>query len=388
MADDITVQVQTCTKVANPVKGKPTYNRSNPRTITGWENIRLTRGIERCPSDFEMSMSEPYPNVTDIMINPGDYIEINLGADHVFTGFVDRVTPSISASEHTVRIQGRSLCQDIVDCGGNWFGLQLRNMTVDQIAQYLCDFYGIVVNVAPGTDVGSPIPLLNPMVGETIYSILERICRFRALLLYDMPDGSLRLASGGQSSSNGTTSTSSPIGATHAASGFKEGINVQEATVALSMDGRYSDYDGVYLGLDTLRDTGGASNQIAHAVDPNVPRFRYKATICESVIGGKEIATMRVNWEMTRRHGRSYQVRLTTDSWRDSAGTLYSPNSLVDIDLPSLKLPLTSWLISELTYKRDASTGTTCELTIMPPESFYQEPIVLNPVAPDTQVTT
>lgn len=380
--DDISVKVQTCTKTGGPGNGKPTYSLSNPRTVTGWENIRLTRGIERCPSDFELTMSEPYITPTDIMMNRGDYVEIYLGQDHVFTGFVDRLNPSYNATSHTVRITGRSLCQDIVDCGGNWFGLQLRNMTVDAIAKFLCDFYGVVVQVADGTNVGAPVPLLNPMVGETIYSILERLCRFRALLLYDLPNGNLMLASGGKQASN---PSSTSIGASTVAGGFEEGINVQEASVMLSMDGQYSDYDGVYLGLDTLKDTGGASNLVAHATDPTVPRFRYKATICESVVGGQVIAQQRVDWEMTRRNGRGQQVRLTTDSWRDAAGQLYAPNSLTSVTLPTLKLVKDAWLISEVTYKRNAETGTTCELVIMPASAFYQEPIVLNPVAPDTQ---
>lgn len=384
MSDDITVKVQTCTKTGGPGNGSPTYSLSNPRTVTGWENIRLTRGIERCPSDFDLVMSEPYEGDTDVMISEGDYIEIFLGGDHVFTGFADRVNPSYSETQHEVRISGRSLCQDITDCGGNWFGLQLKNMTVDKIAQFLCDFYGIVVQVADGTNVGAPIIQLNPMVGETIYAILERICRFRGLLLYDMPDGSLMLAAGGQQTND---PSSASIGTNTVSGGFQEGINVQEASVMRSMDGRYSDYDGIYLALDTLRDTGGASNLVAHATDPGVTRYRYKATICESVVGGQEIAQMRVDWEMTRRNGRGQQVRLTTDSWRDADGWLYAPNSLTYVHLPKLKLLNKNWLISEVTYKRDPDRGTTCELTIMPPSAFYQEPIVLNPIAPDAQVT-
>jgi prophage tail gpP-like protein len=384
MSDEITVKVQTCTKTGGPGNGIPTYSLSNARAVTGWKNIRLTRGIERCPSDFELTMSEPYPIATDVMINRGDYIEIFLGQDHVFTGFADRVNPSISATEHTVRVSGRSLCQDITDCGGNWFGLQLRNMTVDKIAQYLCNFYGITVQVADGTDVGDPIIQINPMVGETIYSILERICRFRALLLYDLPNGNLMLASGGKQTSN---PSSASIGANTVAGGFEEGINVQSASVMYSIDGQFSDYDGVYLGLDTLKDTGGAGNLVAHATDPTVPRYRYKATICESVVGGKDIAQMRVDWEMTRRNGRGTQIKLTTDAWRDADGVLYAPNSLTYVDLPTLKVLNKNWLISEVTYKRSRETGTTCDLTIMQPSAFYQEPIVLNPVAPDTQVT-
>ncbi|WP_420955209.1 phage baseplate assembly protein [Burkholderia gladioli] len=103
--------------------------------------------------------------------------------------------------------------------------------------------------------------------------------------------------------------------------------------------------------------------------------------------GGVDVALQRAQWEKAYRLGRSFQVRLVTDSWRDSAGMLYEPNVLVDIDLPSLKLTPRRWLISEVTYKKGAQ-GTSAELTIMPQQAFYQEPIILNPVGPDiTQVS-
>ena len=80
--------------------------------------------------------------------------------------------------------------------------------------------------------------------------------------------------------------------------------------------------------------------------------------------------------------GRSMQVHLSTDSWRDSEGTLYEPNTLVDIDLPGLKLKPKTWLIADVTYMKDEQ-GTRADLVIMPPQAFYQEPITLYPIAPD-----
>jgi prophage tail gpP-like protein len=80
--------------------------------------------------------------------------------------------------------------------------------------------------------------------------------------------------------------------------------------------------------------------------------------------------------------GRSMQVRLSTDSWRDASGALYEPNTLVDIDLPGLKLTPRIWLIADVTYVRDEQ-GTRTDLVIMPPQAFYPEPVTLYPVAPD-----
>jgi prophage tail gpP-like protein len=136
---------------------------------------------------------------------------------------------------------------------------------------------------------------------------------------------------------------------------------------------------------DTFQDIGDGGNLIAHVTDAGVPRFRYRAIVSENTYGGVAVAEQRAIWEMNSRVGRSFQVRLTTDSWRDSIGVLYAPNMLVGVYLPSLKLEPKMWLISDVTYKRDQN-GTTADLVIMPPEAFYQEPINLFPIAPD--VTT
>ncbi|MEK6420028.1 MAG: Mu P family protein [Burkholderia gladioli] len=378
MNDDVTLNVATCT--LNPLApyGAETFSKSNGRAITGWTEVSVSRGIERCPSSFEVSYTEPYPDVGDMLAQPGDWVQLMLGEDLVLTGFVDRYMPSYSGNQHTVRISGRSKCQDLVDCAAYIDGGQMLNMTVDKIAAALCAPYGIGVSVAAGTDVGKPIEQVNVLVGETSYSVLELLCRYRALLLYDTPDGSLQLAAGGNQSTTGPVA----IGTRVASSGFKEGVNVMSASLLLAMDGRFSQYDAAYQGLDTLRDIGDGGNIIAHTYDTTVPRFRYRAIISENVTGGADIAQQRAQWEMAYRYGRSFQVRLVTDSWRDSAGTLYEPNVLVDIDLPSLKLSPRRWLISEVTYKKGAQ-GTTAELTIMPQQAFYQEPIILNPVGPD-----
>jgi prophage tail gpP-like protein len=378
MSDDLTLKVSTCTRNTAAASGQPTYTLSNTRSLTGWTEVRVSRGIERCPSDFDVSFTEPYPAVSSVIVQPGDYVQVLLGADVVLTGFVDRYQPSYSANQHTIRISGRSLCQDLVDCSANWKGFQFLNTPLLQIAQALCGTYGIPVNLAAGADQGAPIPQLNVLIGESVHDVLERLCRFRALLLYDQPDGSLVLASAQAPGAPGAAA----IGTGTAAGGLKEGVNVLEASAVYGMDGRFSDYDAVRQSLDTCQDVGDGGNLIASVQDTGVPRLRYRAIIAESVSGGQDVAQQRAQWEMNRRVGRSFQVRVMTDGWRDANGALYAPNTYVALDLPGLKLRPVTWLISDVTYKRD-ERGTTCELTILPPAAFLQEPIILNPFAPD-----
>jgi prophage tail gpP-like protein len=252
------------------------------------------------------------------------------------------------------------------------------NTPLLQIAKSLCGVYGIPVSLAQGADQGAPIPQVNVLIGESIYDVLERLCRFRALLLYDQPDGSLFLASAQPPGAPGAAS----IGVGTAAGGLKEGVNVQEAFGMYSMDCRFSDYDAVRQSLDTLQDEGEGGNLIAGVTDPGVPRLRYRAIIAEAIQGGQDVAALRAQWEMNRRVGRAAMVRIITDGWRDAANVLYAPNTYIAIDLPGLKLKPVTWLISEVTYHRD-ERGTVCELLVMPPAAFLQEPIILNPFAPD-----
>ena len=97
---------------------------------------------------------------------------------------------------------------------------------------------------------------------------------------------------------------------------------------------------------------------------------------------GQEVAKDRAAWEALRRWARSADVRLTTDSWRDSAGRLYSPNTLALVDIPSLKVSSKLWSLSEVTY-RMSDAGTACEVSMMAPEGFLQQPTLLAPLPLD-----
>lgn len=358
--DDLTLRVMTCTRSGN------SYLLSNPRVIGGWKEVRFSRGVERCPSDFLVSLTEKYPSQDppDMQIQPGDYCEVFLGADRVSTGWIDRYMPRIAPGEHAITVSGRSKCSDLVDCSAVYEGFQIVNSRVLDVAQKLCAPFGITAALDPSANQGGLLPQIVILAGETAYDVLERICRYRALLLYDTPDGNLLI---------------SGIGSGRAASGFQEGVNAERASAIYSMDQRFSDYYAIYQGIDQFSDAGGAPNQIAHFTDSGVPRYRPRVVISENIIGGSDVAGQRAQWEAARRLGRSFGVTITTDTWRDSAGALYTPNTLAPLMFPSLKLGSVTdpklWVIAEVTYRKGRE-GTHCDLFMMPPQAFYQQPFV------------
>jgi prophage tail gpP-like protein len=342
-----------------------TLTASN-QTISGWTSVRITRGIERCPSDFDISLTELYPGeVQDLVVQEGDPCTVQIGGDTVITGYIDRFIPGIEADKHYIRILGRGKCSDLVDCAAEWPNGQISGSSILGLAQKLAAPYGI--DVQWNVDSLPVIPQINLMIGETAWEIIERVARYSQLLAYDLPDGSLFF---------------SRVGTSQAASGFTEGQNVQRAEVEYSMDQRYSVYKAFIQSMDVLGDLGEGGNLLATVNDPNCTRHRMRVIISEGGGLGNDVAIRRATWEMNRRAGRSAVVSLETDSWRDADGTLWAPNTLVPLSLPKLKLPSEIWLISEVTYRRD-ERGTAADLVIMAPAAFSPEPILLQPSAPD-----
>ena len=272
-------------------------------------------------------------------------------------------------------------CADLVDCSAEFSTFQLNNTDPVSLATMLCAPFGVKV-ITIG-DIGSTqIPQFDVILTETPFEIIERVARYAAILAYDDPNGNLVL---------------SRSGSTAMASGFSQGVNVQEAYATFTMDERYSTVEAVMLSTDTLfTQPGDPSNtsalgtdivQGALAVDPGVPRYRPLILVADQGDMQYTVAQQRCQWEVARRTGRSQQIRVVCDSWFDSTGALWSKNSLAPIDLPSLKVTNAQWLIGSVTFLRD-ETGTRADVTLMPPPAFLPEPIILQPYASDVYQAT
>ena len=153
------------------------------RRWAGWVSVRITRGLERMPSDFEVGLTELYPGEADMLVaHVGDACQVYIGRDLVITGYVDRVTPSIAPGRHDVMVSGRGKCQDLVDCSAEWKGSQIIASSVLEVAQKLAAPFKIEAYGEKGPPVGNAqlsrlIPYLALMLGETPWEVIERLCR-------------------------------------------------------------------------------------------------------------------------------------------------------------------------------------------------------------------
>ncbi|KQN00573.1 phage baseplate assembly protein [Sphingomonas sp. Leaf25] len=331
--------------------------------ITGWQEIEVTLRAEGFPNSFHIALSSKEP--ISSIVRAGEICTVLLGRDKVITGYIDRDVPGGTPNTHVINVLGRGLTQDLVDCSAEWPQGQLTQADALTIASTLALPYSIGVELGEGAAAGDKVPQWNLNYGETGAEIIQRVARNAGLLAYENAQGHLLLTT---------------VGATRAASGIVYGQNVERWSVDNATDQRFSEIVCCASSMNVLQDLGG--NDFYHTErDPNVARHRLMYMVLESVADDPQGFTIRkAQWEIARRAGRSTIVSATIDSWRDAAGDLWMPNTIVPVELPA-RLPASDLVVAEVTFRRSSESGTTAELRLMPREAFVPEPITLNPIS-------
>ncbi len=334
------------------------------RRLEGWMDVAITLRAEAFPNDWTLSATSSSPvDGRELAVVEGAAARVLIDDDVVITGYVDRVRRVSDRADHRVTLMGRGKTQDLVDCSAEWeAGGQILSANALDIATKLAEPYGIDVDLAEGASAGDNVPQFNLTYGETGAEIIQRVARNAGLLAYEGPDGHLLLAK---------------AGTTKASSGIVYGQNVEAYDVTRSTDQRMSEIVCALAGQDLWSDVGEGGFFFHTERDPNVSRHRRLYLVLEQSALGPDFTVMKARWEMARRAGRALAVEVTVDSWRDSAGRLWLPNTLVPVDVPGAKAEL---CIAEATFTRNSEEGTVAKLYLLPPEAFVPEPISLAPV--------
>jgi prophage tail gpP-like protein len=154
---------------------------SEGQRLSGWQEIRVSRGIERCPSDFDIQFTARFPGEAEAAeIRAGAPCQVLIGGDVVVTGYVDRYAPEISPSSHVIRAVGRGKCQDLVDCSAYLRGAhKLKTAVANDLTARTANLAALVV-------VKTPAPLPSLVQAYRLYQDLERADQLAAYA--DAPD--------------------------------------------------------------------------------------------------------------------------------------------------------------------------------------------------------
>lgn len=324
----------------------------------GWTDVSVTRAIDALTGSFSLSLSSKEDAAGALLaIRADDRCQLRIGGETVIDGWVDAVSPSIDPEQHGIRVEGRDKTADLADCSaihkpGSW-----SNAKIEAIAAELTKPFGIKVTAK--ADTGAAIRKFALQQGETVFTALERLLRFRGLLMVTTAVGDLEIIA---------VSSGAPVGT------LALGVNIKSASGRQDHRDRFSDYivKGQAAGDDERH--GKTVSQIkGEAKDNDVRRYRPLLLIAEEQSDGASAAT-RAKFEAGVRAGRSCGADVEVAGWRVAAGgALWSVNSQVRLICAPAGFADDVLLISGVTFSKNEG-GTTTRLTLAPAGAFAQLP--------------
>lgn len=331
----------------------------------GCTAVSVERRIDKIESSFDVAVTERWAGQDQPwQLQRFAPCTIAIDGTPVLTGYIDDYEASFTASEHTVRVCGRSKTGDLTECTPDISSGQFKGYNLAQIGAAVCVPFGITQVVE--TDASQTFPDATLQRGETAFSFLERLGRLAGVLLTDNELGNLVLTSTGTQRAGGT---------------LQQGVNILAASGRLSARNRFSHY--IVKGQRALGaaagqsqsggGTGGAPSPVATnlravAIDALVPRYRPKISLAEAQLDAAGMQR-RANWERNYAFGRSTELNVTVLGWYDAAGNLWRINRLITATVPWCEVDQ-DLLISGVTFRIDAQGGRVTHLSLGPVEGF------------------
>lgn len=327
------------------------------RSFAGWTTATVSKGLQHPAGAFSLDYaSRAEDGRPPEGIAAGEACRVLIGGTPVIGGHVDRADGGFDARSRRLTVTGRDRTADLVDCSavnapGSW-----KDRTLAQIAADLLAPFGLSAETS--ADPGAPFKSFALQQGETVWSALERLARFRGLLLTSDGEGRPRLIR---------------PGARRAGFVLRQGGALLAASGGRDMTDRFRRYlvKGQSAGDDDVNGEAAAGPS-AEAIDPLARPGRTLLIVAE------EQATLaslkaRAGWEASVRAARSDAWTLTVQGWRDPDGELWAADTVVRAEVPWLGLN-GDVLISDVHFRLDAGGGSTCSLDCTPPDAWRPEP--------------
>jgi len=312
---------------------------------SGWTRCSWSAAIDEACRSFQVDTTE-IPG--EFSFPPGTPITLLATGSLICNGYVNRYHSGGGAKRHRVNIAGRSKAQDFVDSSAVHPTGHAKDKTAGEFASEL-DKFGVGINAK----VPLPkIPMQQLKQGERCFRCVERYLRSSGATLMGEPDGSISI-------------TNASV-AQRAAGALIEGVNILEWSVDFDDQNRMSEY--TVKGQN--RHGSGAENlRIKEmANDGGVKRYRPRVIVHESDTD-KSRARDRANHEKERCAGNGTKATVTVQGWRDDAGKLWTPNTIVFVQSPILMHLVQDMLIEKVDADQDDKSGTTAVLSLVDPRA-------------------
>nr|WP_314074891.1 hypothetical protein [uncultured Roseococcus sp.] len=342
------------------------------QVFTGWMDLRVTRGIERCAADFLLHAEGAWPGEeADWPIRAFAPCTIRFGEDDVLTGYIDGIEHKLDPTQREIRVDGRSKTADLIDCSALIDGGEFRDSSFAAICRSVARPFDI--EVLDSANVGSVvIPTEAADQTEECFPFLERLARQASVLLTDDARGRLVIAR---------------TSAARCSSEIREGDFIS-AVLMMQVEKRFDRYvvkgqlPAMPAWIERVAREAGAPRQPGADARPGitspevrdaaVPRYRPYVMQAEGNADAAQ-ARARAVWQARRDAAASLMLKVLMPGWRQADGRLWQINEVVPVDIPSLGAK-DDMLIASVSHTLDKE-GRRTLLTLGLTDAYTPAPI-------------
>ncbi len=325
----------------------------------GWTSVNIRKSLQECAVSFSLEATGSASQQAARRFAPGMACAVGLDGQIAASGYLDEVTQTYGRHAHSVQLSARSPAGDLVDCDctppWEYAGLTLTEVVARLIAPFC-------LSVAAEVDVGEPFERFTINPGDTLWTVIERACRLRAVLAITDPIGG-----------NDLVLTQAGCGGTAPVT-LQAGANLLTGSARRSWAERYSRY--LALGQQENRDqvsADQAAGPSASLTDPEITRLRPKVLMAEGQGNGVTLRD-RAAWQLAVARAKSVRLSYSLQGWTAGAdGPLWRPGWLVPV-VDDVLATTGTWLIAAVVHTLDRTSGSRTTLDLVPPDAFLPAP--------------
>lgn len=327
----------------------------NGKRWTVWKDISVSRSMERMGGSFAVTLAKkPEEGFMSEAMRMGLPVQVDIDGQIVLDGYIDEVAHGYDSVTADISIVGRDKTGDLIDCAATVDGpFEFNNQKLEQVIEKVLKPFGITLIVE--ADTGAPLKRIAIQPGETAHALIDRICRFRAVLPVSNGIGGLVLVKPSDAKSQGR---------------LVYGENILRGRVTTNGTERFSLYvlKGQAEGYDESTADEVSSGE-GRATDDLVTRYRPTVITAENQ-GYNQTLQERAEWQRNVSRARGNTATYDVAGWyADAEGkVLWQPNTLVHVKDPARSI-IREMLITSVTLSR-GSGGTMAALELAVPEAY------------------
>jgi prophage tail gpP-like protein len=332
----------------------------------GWTACTITRRIDSVADGFSITAPfDPDQPQVRAAFRPFGYqpCTISIDDETLITGRIETVAPSTSASDRVVNLQGRSLAGSLVDCSIDGVGYEFAGLSLLQVAQKICQPFGVQVISAVGlgptlksalgaasvAEASEALDESRASPGQGAYDFLQGLAKAAGLMLISDAQGRLVI-----SKIQPSTAPAAAI------------VEGDGPVIAVSANyqgtGRYSKYK-------VLQQQDGTPDLSGTASDQGVPIYRPRTAVGSDSDAGN--VAKAATWARALALAGAVEVSATVAGWRTNAGQIWTPGMAVTVKAPGAYiLQEAAFIVAEATLALDSSQGRTTELRLLLPATY------------------